>query len=239
MDDLKIDDELKLLKGSSYFVDGIEIKPFTIGEIVEIGYEKYYQLLNIFILDVEDILNNIPKELNDITVFDLFLKSGSQELFEALINAISLFLRVENSNEFGIDNEYNIIINKYKINNSNWSQICDIIQMQNCIKKEKESYNPANEEAKKIIERIKALKKENPIKESITLSSMISGVSWKSNNINILNIWDLTIYQLYDALNRLNLIDNYQFTLSGIYAGTVNGKEINMKDINWVKILKN
>ena len=238
--DIIIDDELRLLKGSSFFMDGIEIKPFTISEIVEIGYEKYHQTMNIFALEVEDIIKDIPEELKNITIFDLFLKSGSQELFEGFISAISLFLRIENINEFSINNEYNIVVNKNKtINRENWNKICKIIQMQNCVKREKEDYNPANEQARKIIEKIKALKRENPIKESITFPSMISGIANKSNNLNILNIWDLTIYQLYDALNRLNLIDNYQFTLNGIYAGTVNGKEINMKDINWMNIIKN
>jgi len=238
--DIKIDDELRLLKGSSFFVDGIEIKPFTISEIVEIGYEKYHQTMNIFALEVEDIIKDIPEELKDVTVFDLFLKSGLQELFEGFIGAIGLFLRIENINEFGIDEDFNVIVSKNrKINRDNWGNICKIIQMQNCVKREKEDYNPANEQARKIIEKIKALKRENPIKESITFPSMISGIANKSNNLNILNIWDLTIYQLYDALNRLNLIDNYQFTLNGIYAGTVNGKEINMKDINWMNIIKN
>jgi len=238
--DIKIDDELRLLKGSSFFMDGIEIKPFTISEIVEIGYEKYHQTMNIFVLEVEDIIKDIPEELNDITTFDLFLKSGLQELFEGFIGAIGLFLRIENTNSFGIDEECNIVLDKEKkINSENWNKICKIIKMQNCVKREKEDYNPANEQARKIIEKIKALKRENPIKESITFPSMISGIANKSNNLNILNIWDLTIYQLYDALNRLNLIDNYQFTLNGIYAGTVNGKEINMKDINWMNIIKN
>jgi len=238
--DIKMDDELRLLKGSSFFVDGIEIKPFTIGEIVEIGHEKYQQMMNIFALEIEDVIKDIPEELNDITIFDLFLKSGLQELFEGFIGAIGLFLRIENINEFGIDEEFNVVLDKKKIiNRENWDSICKIIQMQNCVKREKEDYNPANEQARKIIEKIKALKRENPIKESITFPSMISGIANKSNNLNILNIWDLTIYQLYDALNRLNLIDNYQFTLNGIYAGTVNGKEINMKDINWMNIIKN
>lgn len=238
--DIKIDDELRLLKGSSFFVDGIEIKPFTIGEIVEIGHEKYQQMMNIFALEIEDVIKDIPEELNGITVFDLFLRSGLQELFEGFIGATSLFLRIENTNDFAIDEEFNVVVNKTKkINRDNWSNICEIIQMQNCVKREKsEDYNPANEEARKIIEKIKALKRENPIKELITLPSMISGIANKSNNLNILNIWDLTIYQLYDALNRLNLIDNYQFTLNGIYAGTVNGEKINMKDLNWMNIIK-
>lgn len=239
---LTIDDELRLLKGSSFFVDQIEIKPFTLGEIVEIGYEKYQQLLNIFVIEVEDILKEIPEELEDITVFDLFLRSGSQELFEGFISAISLFLRIENKNEFSIDDEVNnILIGENKIiNKYNWTKICDIIQMQNCVKRQKEEeYNPANEAARAIIEKIKENKKNaQKKKELVTLSSMISGISWKSNNINTFNVWDLTIYKLYDGLNRLELIDNYQFTLTGVYSGTVDSKKINFKQINWMKTLK-
>lgn len=237
---ISIDDELRLLKGSSFFIDQIEIKPFTIGEIVEIGYEKYQQLMNIFALEVEDILKEIPEELNGITVFELYLQSGLQELFEGFISAISLFLRIENPNNLSINNTFNVVINnKNIINKDNWSDICKIIQMQNCVKKiEKEEYNPANERAKKFIEKLNKMKQELPkIKSDITLSSMISGVAWKAQNININNIWDLTIYQLYDALNRLNLIDDYQFTFTGIYTGTVDGKKIDMKKINWMKII--
>jgi len=68
---------------------------------------------------------------------------------------------------------------------------------------------------------------------------MISGLGWKANNINIFDVWDLTVYQLYDGLNRLKIIDDYQFTLSGIYAGTIDSGKINLKDINWMKINEN
>jgi len=234
--DIKIDDELRLLKGSSFFVDEIEIKPFTIGEIVEIGYGEYLKYLNIFIFEVRDFILELPEEYKEINIFDLLLNSGQKELLEVFLNGIDFFIKPKQMDVNMSNNE--IIIDNKKINRNNWDDIRKIIKIQNCVKKNKEEeYNPANEEARKIIERIKALKKEHPQKELITLSSIISGVAYKSNNINILNIWNLTIYQLYDALDRLSLIDNYQFTLSGIYAGTVDSKNINMKDINWIKIL--
>ncbi len=233
---INLDDELKLLKGSSFFIDEIEIKPFTIGEIVDIGYQKYQEFLNIFILDVEDILKEIPEGFEDIKVFDILLNSGSEDLLEILLKSIDFFLCPQ---KIDIKRELNIIlINDKIINRNNWDEICKIIQLQNCVKKElKEGYNPANEEARKIIEKIKENKKNAPKpKELITLSSMISGLGWKANNINIFDVWDLTVYQLYDGLNRLKIIDDYQFTLSGIYAGTIDSGKINLKDINWMKI---
>lgn len=230
---ISIDNELRLLKGSSFFIDQIEIKPLTIGEIIEIGYEKYQQSLNIFILELEDIVKEIPEEFNEIKIFDLLLNSGVNDLFEGLLSSIYIFLKPSKIDV--IDNE--IILDNKKINSNNWDYICEIIKMQNCVKRtEKEEYNPGNERAKKFIEKLNAMKKDLPkIKSDITFPSMISGVAWKAQNINIKNIWDLTIYQLYDALNRLNLIDDYQFTLTGIFSGTVDGKKIDMKKINWIK----
>jgi len=228
--------ELKLLKGSSFFVNEIEIKPLTLKEIVDIGYMKYQQYLNVYILDLEDILLDIPEEFNEIKIFDLLLNSGIDDLLENLLSSIYFFFKPKNIKV--IENE--IILDDNIINRDNWDSICEIIKIQNCVKKaEKEEYNPANEKAREIIEKIKALKKSIPQRESITLASMISGIAWKSHNINIINIWDITMYQLYDALNRLNLIDDYNFTLSGLYAGTIDGTKIDMKKINWMKIIKN
>ena len=245
MSEINIDDELRLLSGSSFFVgeikngidNRIEIKPFILKEIVDIGYIKYQQLMNIFVVEVGDILKEIPEELKNVTVFDLFTKSGIKELLEPFLDSMCVFLRTE---KFSFDKETNFLVDGKIIDNDKWLKICKIVKMQNCVEKRvEEEYNPANEEARKIIEKIKALKKEHPRKESITFTSMISGISWKSNNVNIIDVWNLTIYQLYDALNRLNLIDNYQFTLSGIYAGTLDGKKIDLKELNWMKTFKN
>lgn len=222
-------------------MDGIEIKPFTIAEITDqIGYEKYQQLLNIFILEVKDILKEVPEELNNINVFDLIVQGRIRELFEGLLESICLFLRINNLDELDI-NENGLVINTKLINSNNWDKLCKIIKMQNCIsKQEEEKYNPANEKAREIIEKIKRYKNEMPKKkELITFPSMISGLAWKSNNVNIFDVYNLTIYQLYDGLKRLNLIDDYQFTLSGIYAGTVDSKKINLNNINWMKTIEN
>jgi len=233
---MDLNTELKLLKGSSFFVDDIEIKPLKLKDIVDIDYFKYLQYLNIYILELSDIFTDFPDEFKGITIFDLLLNSEIDDLLENLINSIYLFFKPKdlkvNNNEIILDNKI--------IHRDNWNSICKIIKMQNCVQKiEKETYNPANDKAREIIKKIEANKKNIPQKEFITLASMISGVAWKSHNLNIIDIWDITIYQLYDALNRLNLIDDYQFTLNGIYAGTVDGKKIDMKKINWIQNYQN
>jgi ABC-type multidrug transport system ATPase subunit len=121
----------------------------------------------------------------------------------------------------------------------NYEEIKAIIRKQNFIQeKKKEEYNPANEQARQFIEKLKRLKKERPkTKETVNLHSIISSIAWKSH-IGIHAVWDLTIYQLFDAYYRLDVVDNYDKTLAGIYAGTVDASKINMKELNWSKIIR-
>jgi len=53
----------------------------------------------------------------------------------------------------------------------------------------------------------------------IDISDIISAVSSKSHSINKLNVWQLTLYQLYDEYARLELIDNYDFSIRAMMAG--------------------
>lgn len=39
---------------------------------------------------------------------------------------------------------------------------------------------------------------------ALSLSSIISAVAARHHSLNILNIWDLTVYQLYDQFAQLN-----------------------------------
>ena len=44
---------------------------------------------------------------------------------------------------------------------------------------------------------------------SLTLPNIISSVAAKSNNLNWNTIWDITVFQLFDAFERLQIIDQY------------------------------
>ena len=63
---------------------------------------------------------------------------------------------------------------------------------------------------KEIVEKSKALESDG---DGLTIPDIISAVSAMSNSLNKLNIWDLTIYQLYDEFARLTKIDNYRLQI--------------------------
>lgn len=118
------------------------------------------------------------------------------------------------------------------IHRENFDDLVDVVKLQNFLVKPSEKKtneaNPADEETRKLIEemdkmRAKVEQKKNAQKiqedGEIDISDIISAVSARSNSINKLNIWDLTLYQLYDEYTRLELIDNYDISIKAIMAG--------------------
>jgi hypothetical protein len=73
------------------------------------------------------------------------------------------------------------------------------------------------------------------------LDNIISAVAWKSPNLSIKEIFDISIYQLYDGYFRLIKIDNYENTMRGLYSGSIDTSKtkIDFDKINWASSLKN
>src|SRR5690606_21056773 len=107
-----------------------------------------------------------------------------------------------------------------------------VIKLQNYLEKPSEvtkEENPADEETRKLLEHMKKMRekveakkkrqREDDDENNIDIADIISAVSSKSNSINKINIWNLTLYQLYDEYARLELIDNYDFSIKAMMAG--------------------
>lgn len=120
------------------------------------------------------------------------------------------------------------------IHRDNFDDFVRIVQLQNYLTKDfeedEEEELAIDEETKKLMEQMKKHRKKVEEKKKaqrqadgddgdIDISDIISAVSSKSNSINKLNVWDFTLYQLYDEYSRLELIDNYHFSLKAIMAG--------------------
>ena len=103
---------------------------------------------------------------------------------------------------------------------------------------EEDEYIAGNERARKFIEQQKKKKAmlAKHKKQTINLRSIISGVGWKAQSFEFIS--KLNIYQLYDGYGRLGVIDNYHYTMSGLYAGTVDSKSIKLPELNWANIIQ-
>lgn len=248
-------DKLKLLAGLPIKIKNVgNIYPLTLREIAEIGVKKYNSYLNLLCFELEDLksigLDDTINKLKNISTFDIIaMNCCYNEKFKNIaIEALSLFFKEEvnfinykkghvNLAFFYLgDVKDNRIIHK-----ENFEDIKSVIRQQNLIqsnKDKKEEYNFANEAAKKMYEKIQKSRQKAPKpKSNIDLHSIISSVAWKCG-VGINEIWNLTIYQLYDAYYRLNVIDNYDNITSGVYAGTIDGKKIDLRKHHWSNIIK-
>lgn len=135
-----------------------------------------------------------------------------------------------------VDNEFLGMLDEDEItiiHRDNFDDLVEAIKMQNYLSRPKakaQEANPVDEETRRLMEdmerhrkRVEAKKKAQQMQEGqddeVDISDIISAVSSKSHSINRLNIWGLTLYQLYDEYSRLELIDNYDFSIQAMMAG--------------------
>lgn len=231
---------LKLLAGIPIIIEDLgEIYFPKLREIIIFGEQKYNQLLSCLLV-TKDLFEQLKNE--DLTSLEIAMIYCYQDkqFKEIFLKAFSMFFQKEllvDTKGFFYFKEGE---NKIHILPEQFNDIQFILKKANNIQiKTEPEYNPGNERAAKFIQKMLKTKKNKPVPKNKTdLHSIISGLAWKANNVNIFNIFDLTIYQLYDAFYRLENIDNYHYTLSGIYAGTVDGKKIDIKNINWFNKIK-
>lgn len=119
------------------------------------------------------------------------------------------------------------------VDRDNFDDIVNIVKLQNYLEKPDSKIseeNPIDEETRllqehmrKMREKVENIKKNQQesegIDQDIDVSDIISAVSSKSNSINKLNVWYLTLYQLYHEYARLELIDNYDLSVRAMLAG--------------------
>lgn len=233
----QIDLKIKLLSGQKILVDGIPIRPPTLSEISQIGYTTFQQNISLLMLSLDDMINTIDDFEMQATlkanrfqykVFDLYMVSSElrqllAETFKFLFNTEDVLIDDEDFGDIKI-----VIDESYVINRDNYDNIVEIIRMQNNPQISSENsdddddYKPANDLAKSIVDKIKKGKEivrkskamdSKSDSEGITILDMISSVTAISNSINKLNVWDYTVYQLYEEFARLNKIENYRLQI--------------------------
>jgi len=207
-------DKLKLLAGDERIeIDGIIFKQPKLRNIKDIGLQVYYAYISFLLVSVEEYLISIKREdlipffkQHNLTMFDIYRDNPYERQF--FIEALSFF--IDGKIEFR--NGKFLLNNKNIITKENYQRIIEIIGEINCLKVNKQQELYANEKARKIAEKIQQAKRKRSSvqsKDSVSLPDIISAVASRKESLNLLNIWDLTIYQLYDHYNRLIAEDEF------------------------------
>lgn len=221
-------------------------------DIHDLGIGEYRLYLNIISMNIESFFEFIKQEetYNNFTEeekeqLSLFNLLTSDETFLSLLNAILNFFIVEEV----IWSKENDVFLIYKskedkeiigvISNNNYTDVCNII-CQRCYVDIKIKEEPNKIKSKKALEILKKIqvgreknKKQTKADPNMELGNIISAVSNKSCTLNPINIWDLTVYQLWDSFERL--VDNNIYQIQSMSVATWGDKDKTFDASSWFK----
>lgn len=229
----------------------------TLDEIYDLGVSNYFEMLYVVIIDLSkvELLAEVMNEASDFNLF-LFLLSQDQKLFNLFFEALTLFtkdrfiLREDGSicSVKARDEEGNIFFATERLDPSLeyfvgevldeefWSDFREILLIAHWIAPYDKREN-ISAEAKKIMEKLEKNKKVvSDIKNKngekrIEIYDIIASLAANSPSYNILNIWELNYFQLFDQFKRAQIREEYEFNLQQILAGA-DDKKLNTQ--HWV-----
>lgn len=211
-------DELFLVGGSDIKVGDITLRQPRLDDLrnPEVGFAKYNSYVRLLSMNIEDIVGvdqylSIPEETRaQFTAFNALVVTP--DLCYLLLEALKFFVREDLKLDYkvaGFVTESGGIIN-----NDTYDEIRNVI-LQFCGMEVANIGTPKfkGKKSKKIFEKImkgraeaaKAKKGSND--ESYSLPNIISKISAKHPSLNLLNIWDLTVWQLYDQFSCVSVND--------------------------------
>jgi hypothetical protein len=213
-------DKLTLLRGKPIANENYTITPLTIGQIEELGQDLYNSLLSIILIDQEKLKKSnvdIGEDYDDVLQLFTDVIKSNEDLLIRGITGLSIFTGIEFDMRYGqifrIDDGRQILLDL-----DDFLFIREAVRQHNFMKSKDDAdeFKPANSKAEELKKRImagrqKALEVKSGDDDSgLTLSEIASCVAnFENNGVTVFNVWDLTVYQLYDAYIRLQLKDEY------------------------------
>jgi hypothetical protein len=239
-------DDIQLLSGTPFNLGLFYIYPPKLKDLAVLGELKYKTYLSAITFDKSQIpiskTSSIPQEdLDAIDSFDIICvncslsedyKSMFEEALQYFIKEEVHFISNEISGLFYIgEKEDKRFINKdnFKDIKSIISKMCcvsDVLDAEEDIMADLNIKDPIEyERVKQIRLKLKKAKARQSAEEKsnvdadVSFSDLISALCGISPNLNILHVWDLSIYQFYNQLQRVKLIDDYRTQIQSVMAG--------------------
>jgi len=235
-------DTLSLLSGRTVRITNkiIYAQP-TLQNVIKFGEKEYYRILY--------NLTAIPSDMKSV-LWDAgidWMEFSDLELFYALsrqmdVEETSIFFPDLDFRKFVmIKNEYGDLLlydqeNDIKIDKLVFYKMQDCLCKSHAIKKKVEK--AGNKYTKQIlIEEDRQNREINKNKEfKSNLFGLVSAmVNYPGFKYGYKDVWDLTMFQFMDAVQRTRLIDSTNHLLNGVYAGTIDSKKIKNDKFNWMR----
>lgn len=231
---------LKFQKGSPVFLEDIcAVFPATLGEIIDLGYDKFQQYLSILTAtkptekqqDTE--LNQLMEELTDFQ-FILFMASIDRKTNQDMKDAFRFFTHEEITINLNPPSIYvGPIEEKRIITELVYYDFQQILRRMYFLEVEGEEIIiypddlPATKrikqkmrENREKVRRAKAKKNsQDGTGSDMKLSDLIGSMTINDCGLNIANIWDITYYAFHDQLKRMGWRDQFNINQKAALAG--------------------
>lgn len=236
-------DELLLYFGDDYVInDQITISQPTVGSIIEYGESAYFSVVHTISAipsDMKSQLWDMGIDWNEIEDFELFMMLSqtltpdrTEILFGDLdFSKLRPYRNPQNDEIVLADKETGVIVDKLI-----YTKIVNYIRKLHHI-------TPKVEKTKsKTVKKWLIEEDKNKIKNSQNkpfrsyLLPIVSSVKVKQGYTKDY-VRNMGFYELMDEVERLNVINNADHLLHGMYSGMINTKGIKKEDLNWMKEL--
>jgi len=220
--------------------DSIQIAIPTVGEVLK-QEENYYSLVSLITATPADMMVQLDDmgidftEINDYEVFLLIfnqLKSWDTSLIFGSLDLAAFQTVVNTQNNMIVlrDTERNIVIDR-GIHN----QIAQAVRTIHHLTRNRR--NPANKAAKRFMlqrAREKMRRRKNCTESSQLEELIVALVNTEQFHYDFSKVPDLTIYQFNESVQQVIKKIDFDNRMHGIYAGTINAKDLDPKDLNWI-----
>ena len=241
---IKLDvDELQLYFGDDYVInDYIVITQPSIGEVVDYGESQYFSMVHTLTAIPSDMKSQLWDmgldwcEMEDFELFMMLVQTLTPDKTSILFGELDFSkLRPFKNNQNGdivlADKDTGIVVDKMI-----YLRIMSYLRKLHNLKPKVEK--AANKMTKKVLideDRQKILHaKEKPFKSY--LLPLISSVKVKQGYTKD-HVRNMGLYEFFDDVARMQIINNADHLLSACYAGTIDMKKINKAELNWMKEL--
>lgn len=237
-------DSAKILFSESFRItDKIVARHSTMGDVIDLGEERYFRILQSLTAIPSDEKWLLHKqgidwmELSDLEFFSMTVTALSKEDTEVFFPGLDfskfkLYIRPDGDKVFA-DKANNIVIDFY-----GYRQMMDCLCTIHKIKKKVEK--AGNSYTKQILleedeERVKrAMNSPKEFKSTLAplMSSMVNREGFK---YDYQTVKSMRFGQFMDAATRLQLIVATDQLIQGIYAGTVDASKVDKKRMDWTR----
>lgn len=253
----KYDLEHKLLRGSELYLGDIPTYKVTLGEMADNGFNTMQSVISILTMDDAKASQLFSIEIENPSTFIFIyyrilqeyqkLKQGivgKDDMETLLCFTIPRFLSLFFKKPVEFNEKYGFVIgeddNFHVLNDKNYDEFRIILKERNCLinlDNMDEYENPANEMARKLLEKQKMLRekvakaKRSKDESNLNMADLIS-IFAEAEHMPLQDVYDnYDVYQFNNQFNRLKIMDDFHVNIQALLAGA---KKEDVKLQHWL-----